>query len=415
MQVQPISRFALYQSGLNTPETKQTQDAVEVKYTSIYSKGMSSLTFGSVVPIKTAFAKEIADQPKVLKNIIDKFFKESGKISGIEINWSKADIAKASAINIVASGSSKNAGEMAKSFMEKVVKVPVNIMSASEFITSKPVLNKNDIMVFISQSGNTADTFDALKYSQSKGLKTIAITNNTDSKIHKAADVAVDMEAGVENAVAATKTVTSSVVNLYGVALKLGEIKNSIGERNYLSEMKALPEKIQRMIDDTSAVDKIASKIANNKNFYFLAKEPNLGAVNEGALKLTETTQKRIISGSSSEYMHGLFTSIQPEDVFLEVAPDGNSHKLAVENFMEIVKKRNVQNPILIKTETNKNLSETLQNVDFIDIPETNEEFTPLLTTIRFQQLTNAITKKLGINPDNGGGVLTKYRANLSM
>lgn len=420
MKVQPINMFTNYQLKAQSPEPQETQNTVEPKCNSIYSRGMSGLTFGSVVPLKTAFAKEIAEQPKVLKNIIDKFFKESGKISGIDINWSKSDIAKASAINIVASGSSKNAGEMAKSFMEKVVDLPVNIMSASEFITSKPKLNKNDIMVFVSQSGNTADTFDALAYSKEKGLKTIAITNNIDSKIHKGADVAVDMEAGVENAVAATKTVTSSIVNLFGIGMKLGEIKNtfvptSAEGQKYIDAMKALPENIQKMIDNTSQVDKIASRVANKENFYFLAKEPNLGAVNEGALKLTETTQKRIISGSSSEYMHGLFTSIKPEDVFIEVAPDGNAKELAVQNFMEIVKKRNVKDPILLKTETDKSIEENLQNVDFIDIPETVEEFAPLLSTIRFQQLTNGITKKLGINPDNGGGVLTKYRANLSM
>lgn len=222
MKVQPINEFVYYKLKMQATEQQESQAPVASKYNSIYSKGMSCLTFGSVVPLKTAFAKEIAEQPKVLKSIIDKFFHESGKISGIDINWSKDDIAKASAINIVA-------------------------------------------------------------------------------------------------------------------------------------------------------------------------------------------------SGSSSEYMHGLFTSIKPEDVFIEVAPDGNARELAVQNFMEIVKKRNVQNPILLKTETNKSIEENLKNIDFIDIPETVEEFAPLLSTVRFQQLTNGITKKLGINPDNGGGVLTKYRANLSM
>lgn len=419
MKIQPITNFASYKNNAASYNTKQ-HSQVSQNYTSIYSSGMSKLAFGSVVPLKTAFTKEIAEQPKVLKNIINKFFAEKGKISGIDINWSKQEIEKASAINIVASGSSKNAGEMAKTFMENVVDIPVNIMSASEFITSKPKLNKNDIMLFISQSGNTADTFDALAYSQSRGLKTIAVTNNANSRIHKAADVSVDMQAGTENAVAATKTVTSSVVNLFGIGMKLGEIKqtflpSSKTGQKYIEAMKALPQNIERIIENTSQVDKIAAKTANKENFYFLAKEPNIGAVNEGALKLTETTQKRIISGSSSEYMHGLFTSIKPEDVFVEAAPNGNSYNLALENFMEIVKKRNVKNPILLKSESNKAVEEKLSNVDFIDIPDTAEELTPILTTVRFQQLTNSITKKLGIDPDNGGGILTKFRANLSM
>ena len=355
-----------------------------------------------------------------MKNIIDKFLEKNGKISGIDIKWTKEELDKAAAINIVASGSSKNAGEMAKSFIEKAADIPVNILSASEFITSKPKLNKNDIMIFVSQSGNTADTFDALLHSKANGLKTIAITNNISSKIHKTADVSLDMKAGVENAVAATKTVTSSVVNLFGIGMKLGEIKktfypNSKEAQKYIKALKELPNQIQTMIDNRFQVNKIASKIADKENLYFLAKEPNLGAVNEGALKLTETTQKRIISGSSSEYMHGLFTSIKPDDVLLEVAPNGKSYKLALENFLEILKKRNVETSILLRSETNNEINNIVKNVEFISIPETVEEFTPLLTTVRFQQLTEGITKKLKINPDNGGGVLTKYRANLSM
>lgn len=420
MRIQPVNTFQFNQQTMklnkvqNTPEDVQTSE-------SMYSKGMSQLCFGAVVPIRTSFAKEIAEQPKVLKNIFDGFFKESGKISGININLTKNELEKATAINIVASGSSKNAGEMAKSFMEETVQLPVNIMSASEFITSKPKLNKNDIMVFVSQSGNTADTLDALNYSKSKGLKSIAITNNTDSKIHKAADFAIDMQAGIENAVAATKTVTSSVANLWGIGMKLGEIKGtfSVLSENgakYVEELKQLPNKIESMIKDTANINRIAEDAASRDNFYLLAKEPNLGAVNEGALKLTETTQKRVIPGSSSEFMHGLFTSIKPFDVYLQVASGkGKAYDLSVENFAEIVKKRNSQNPILMKSETNKLVEKQLPNAEFIDIPDTLDEFTPLLATVRFQQFTNAITKRLGINPDNGGGVLTKYRQNLSM
>ncbi len=426
MKIQSITNYANYANYQNLKQqnsSKVSQSEVFKDYASVYSKGISPLYFGSVVPIRTSFAKEIAEQPKVLANIINKFFKSEGTISGIDINWSKQDLKKAKAINIVASGSSKNAGEMARSFIEKVADIPVNIMSASEFITSKPKLNKNDIMVFISQSGNTADTLNALKYSKQQGLKTIAVTNNSDSKIHKAADVSLDMEAGVENAVAATKTVTSSIVNLWGIGMKIGEIKGSFNpilakSLAYIDAMKKLPAQISSMLKSSESVNRLADKVAERENFYFLAKEPNLGAVNEGALKLTETTQKRIIPGSSGEFMHGLFTSMKPDDVYLQIATgkkESSAYNLALENFVEIVKKRNIKTPVLMKNQTNKEVEHIIKDADFINIPDTREEFSPLLSTIRFQQLTERITKKLGINPDNGGGVLTKYRENLSM
>lgn len=417
MKVQAISNKTFITKN-EIPQTEQTNSEIKTtNFNSIYSKGMSGLTFGAVVPVKTSFAKEIAEQPKVLKNIIDKFTKAPGKISGIDINLTKKEIQRATAINIVASGSSKNSGEMAKSFMEEVTGLPVNIISASEFITTKPKLNQNDLMVFISQSGNTADTLNALEYSKDLGLKTIAVTNDSKSKIHKAADFALNMEAGIENAVAATKTVTSSVVNLWGIGMKLGEIKGSFSPKSdagkeYISALKKLPAQIEQMLQNKFVINKVANENAHKENFYFLAKEPNLGAVNEGALKLTETTHKRVIAGSSGEFMHGLFTSIQPNDVLVEVAT-GNGAGLAVDNFLEIIKKRNVKNAVLMKNEKIETLS--AQGLDFINIPDTKSEFMPIFTTIRFQQLTEAITKKLGINPDNGGGVLTKFRQNLSM
>ena len=393
-------------TNMSTPERLSLNDI-----SSVYFRGMA--------PVKTSFEKEIEEQPAVLRNLIDGFFEEENTISGIDIDLTKEDLDKTTAINIVASGSSKNSGEMAKTFIEKATQIPVNIMSASEFITNPPKLNKNDLMVFVSQSGNTADTLDALNYSKEKGLKTIAVTNNSGSKIDRGADYAMDVKAGKENAVAATKTVTTSVVSLWGLAMKLGEIKETFSpdsENSYVQNLKALPDKIESMINDKKDVNAVAKKVAKNDNFYFLAKEPNLGAVNEGALKLTETTTKRIISGSSSEFMHGLFTSIKPNDVFLEVVTGNTkSADLAKQNFEEIVTKRKPKTAVLIKNYDDTDSVNKYPYADFINVPNTSEEFYPLLNTVRFQQLTNGITKELKIDPDNGGGILTKYRKTLSM
>lgn len=389
----------------------------KLNYVSIYEKNIMQMPFRGAL---SSFSREIAEQPSVLGRIIDSFFKNADKISNINISISKNDLLKASAINIIASGSSKNSGEMAKSFMEKITDMPVNIFSASEFMTSNPKFNKNDIMIFVSQSGNTADTFEALLYAKENGNKTIALTNKKDSKISNNADYSLDMQAGVENAVAATKTVTSSILNLWGIGMKLGEIKGtfSLKDSEIVEELKSIPSKIEAIIKDKYSIHKIANKYANVENIYILTKDPNIGAANEGALKLTETTQKRVISGSSSEFMHGLFTSIKPDDLLIEIATDNISRKnyqLAKENFLEIISKQKVKNAVLFVNKENKEVLEEVKNVDFVTIPETMPEFAPLLNTIRLQQLTEGLTTALKINPDNGGGVLTKFRSNLTM
>lgn len=420
MQVLSINNFykVNYKNNSNKLKKEENNNIIyNTNYKSIYKTGFGQINFLGGV---SSFTKEIAEQPIVIKNILDSFFKNSEKISGINISIPKKELLKASAINIIASGSSKNSGEMAKAFMEKVTDMPVNIFSASEFMTSKPRISNKDIMIFVSQSGNTADTFEALQFAKENGNKTIALTNKRDSKISNGADFYVEMQAGVENAVAATKTVTSSILNLWGIGMKLGEIKDtfSLKDLETLNELRSLPEKIESMIKDRANIHEIAKKYANKDNIYILTKEPNVGAANEGALKLTETTQKRVISGSSSEFMHGLFTSIKPEDLLVEIATDNTqtkNYQLAKENFQEIINKRNVKDAILFINNDNKEALNEIKGIDFITIPNTLPEFTPLLNTVRLQQLTEGFTKALNINPDNGGGILTKYRSNLTM
>lgn len=428
MKIQTITHYQMRQNSFNIKNNAPIENPIKTdgKLTqSIYNKGIDPIAFRNVTKnLTTNFSKEIAEQPEVLRTLIDKFFAKRNTISGIELNIRKNDVKKATAINIIASGSSKNAGEMAKDYMEKASELPVRIFSASEYITNRPNINNNDIMIFVSQSGNTADTYQALEDSNARNMQTIALTNNSDSKISKGAKSTVDIGAGAEKAVAATKTVTASVLNLWAIAMKLGEIKGrkieeDIGVDNItILNIKNLPYLIEYMLNNKKEIEQIAQKHKAVENIYILAKEPNVGSANEGALKLTETTQKRVISGSSSEFMHGLFVSIKPEDLVIQIAT-GNilnpTTKLAEQNLAEIINKRQLKNAVLFKDFNNNEISTDLKNVKIIDVPVTNQYFAPLLNTVRLQQLTEAFTKVLDINPDNGGGVLTKYRKNLTM
>ena len=419
MKVLSIGNFQyLSKKDLNNNLKKPKENPVYLSNNSIYTnKAIDALAFRSLAQITTNFSKEISEQPIVIKNILNSFFGIANKITNININLSSREMNAVKALHIVASGSSKHASEMAKTFIERITNLPVNIYSASEFMTSAPKINQKDLMIFVSQSGNTADTHEALKYAENKHIKTIALTNNMLSKISRDADFSINLHAGEEKAVAATKTVTSTVVNLWGIGMKLAELKNRYynDNMNLVRELNRLPDLISKMLNDKSAIENIAKKYANVENVYILAKEPNLGAANEGALKLTETTQKRVISGSSSEFMHGLFTSIKPNDLYIQIATGNRFDKgarLAKENFNEIVQKRDLPSAVLF---TNSKESFIDGNALNVYVPSTLSDFQPLLNTIRLQQLTEAFTKELKINPDNGGGVLTKYRSNLTM
>ena len=418
MKVLPITNYQLDLRNQHKLHVEDEQDLkTENNIISIYDKGINPIVFKGLANITTSFSKEIAEQPKVIKNLLDKFFSKANQTTDIAIDLTRKELLRISNLHIVASGSSKNASEMSKKFIERVSEIPVKIHSASEFMTNIPKINKHDLMIFVSQSGNTADTFEALNYAKKNNIKTIAVTNNDNSKIAKGADFSINIGAGEENAVAATKTVTSTIVNLWAIGLRLAETRKPLAfdKMDLVKELKKLPDMIENMVNNKQDIERIAKKYANVENIYILAKEPNLGAANEGALKLTETTQKRVISGSSSEFMHGLFTSMKNDDLYIQIATghkSDNITQMAKANFNEIVSKRNLDKTVLIKTE---GVEDEIKNVDSITIPNTLTDFTPLLNTIRLQQLTEALTKELKINPDNGGGILTKFRSNLTM
>lgn len=390
----------------------------------VYANNVYGINFGNAAgAITRNFEKEIAQQPDVLRKLSEKFFQYRNSVN-IDLNISPEEMAKIKRISIIASGSSKNAGEMAAGFIQDVTSIPVNVISASEYMCQKiPVNHRDDLAILISQSGRTADTIKALEKVKGAGVKTIAITNNPDSKIAKTADSHVDIEAGEEKAVAATKTVTASIYSLMATGLKLAEIKGSLGfpEFNkHANALKILPDKVSRMIHDTADVKKAADIIADSENIYYYAKGTNVGAAREGALKLSETTGKRVIADSSSEALHGTFASIQPNNPVLQVVIGkygDENYRISLQNIDEMIRKRHIQHPIVIKNSSDDIAEKLLGNPDiiYIGIPQSKEAVTPLLTTVRFQQITNEVTKKLEINPDNGRDFLTKFRPDISM
>ncbi|MBQ3641917.1 SIS domain-containing protein [bacterium] len=405
----------------NHAEQNKTSSCVQGNFNSIYSKGMTQLAFGAVNKTKqpTHFEQEISEQAEVLQRLSNKYFlSPTPQLVDMDLGFTKEELDKVKRIHIIASGSSRNAAEMAKPFMEKVTNIPVNVEVASEFIyKDKPMNADEDIAIFVSQSGSTADTMEALNKVSQKGIKTIAVTNNPESKMAKAATYQIPIEAGEEKAVAATKSVTSSVFNLMAIGLKLADIK----EEDILNEsweLENLPSAVEHMLNNDNDIKKAAKVISQADNIYYYAKGSNVAAAKEGCIKMTETTGKRIIADSSGEALHGTFASIKPENPVVQViiGEEGEPlHDIAIENIQEMTKKRNIQNPIIMRQYSPEPIPNMPKSTIYLEMPSAEESISPILTTIKFQQLTNEVCKILGINPDNGGGFLTKYRQNITM
>lgn len=358
--------------------------------------------------IKTNYIKEIQEQPKVINTLLDKYFSKPGKVSNLELGLSKKELKNMSGIKIIASGSSKNVAEMSRDFIEEVTGIPVEVHFASEFAHKKAVVNKNDLMIFISQSGETADTFAALKKSNEMNLKSIALTNTPGSKIHENASTAVEVGAGKELAVAATKSVTAQLINLYAIGLKLAEIKGTVKPMeisSYARELKTIPANLEIMLKDTRGVKAIAQNLVEEKNFHILGRGANYGSSMEGALKLRETTYSNPTPSASGEFLHGYIASVDESTPVIQVVQGskGNeNYDLTYNNLKEIIKKRSPEKVVIIKNGTNKEIEKeaAFAKAQFMNIPTISEKFSPVYVVARFQMLANELTKLQGKNPD---------------
>ena len=426
MQIQAIKPYSLGQhQKLHEVYCKPNPNYLQasVMPQQVFAQNVYGINFGAK-KTNSFFEQEIAEQPKVISALSKKYLSKTGTVN-MNLNITPEEMRNIKRITVIASGSSKNAGEMAAEFIEEVTEIPVTVASASEFMfKDAPMNSKEDLAIFISQSGGTADTLSALTKLKKDGIKTFAVTNNYRSKIAKNADSQVYINAGEEKAVAATKTVTSSIYSLMAMGLKLAEIKGSLhtnGIKHYQEELKKVPHLIEFMIDDLEDVKKAADVISKSDNIYYYAKGSNVGSAKEGALKLTETTGKRVIADSSSEALHGTFASIKPDDPVVQILSsldDADSgYTVSVDNINEMIKKRNIKHPIIFQEYRDSNIDDKIISKDaiFIDMPISSSLISPILNTVRFQQITNEVTKNLNINPDNGGGFLTKYRNNMSM
>jgi len=302
-------------------------------------------------------------------------------------------------IIIVACGTSWHAGLVGEYLIEDLARIPVEVEYASEFRYRNPIITENDVVIAISQSGETADTLAALELAKSKGATILGVCNVVGSSIARTTHGGSYTHAGPEIGVASTKAFTSQVTVLTLMALMLGSKKGTIERSRYqrlLYGLEAIPEKIERALKTDKLVEEISTKFKDSSNFLYLGRGYCFPVALEGALKLKEISYIHAEGYPAAEMKHGPIALIDADMPVVVIATKGPSYEKVVSNIQEVKARKGVI--IAIVTEGDTQVTEM---ADYsIEIPETEEIFSPLVASIPLQLLSYHIAVMRGCNVD---------------
>ena len=319
------------------------------------------------------------------------------KISSIEKSFEK--FKSANRIIFISCGTSWHASLLGEYFFEELLRKPVEVEYASEFRYRNPVINENDIIIPISQSGETADTLAAIKMAKKRGAFLYGICNVVGSSIARETDTGVYTHAGSEIGVASTKAFTCQISLLLLMALDLGKRMNTIDENRYqrvIKELSKLPELIERVLSISEKTERIAKKFIKSPNFLYLGRGYHFPIALEGALKLKEISYIHAEGYPAAEMKHGPIALIDKNMPVVVIATKKGNYQKVVSNIMEI--KAREGEIIAIVSEGDKEI-ESIAN-HFIEIPECDELIAPILANIPLQLLSYHIAEKKECNVD---------------
>ena len=344
--------------------------------------------------------KEIHEQPKAITDTYrGRMLADEGiiRMAGIDDNLSK--FLNADRIIIVACGTSWHAGLVGEYLFEDMARIPVEVEYASEFRYRNPIITPKDVVIAISQSGETADTLAAIKLAKSKGAFVFGVCNVVGSSIARETHAGAYTHAGPEIGVASTKAFTTQITVLSLIVLKLAESKGTLSTsalRMYLHKMQLIPNKVEKLLQIDEQVKYIASVYKNAKNCLYLGRGFNFPVALEGALKLKEISYIHAEGYPAAEMKHGPIALIDENMPIFVIATKKGHYEKVVSNIHEI--KSRSGKIIAIVTEGDVTVKEIADHV--IEIPETEEALTPLLTTIPLQLLSYHIAVMLDKNVD---------------
>ncbi len=345
--------------------------------------------------------KEIYEQPNVIKDTYrGRLLANQGiiQMAGVEDNLEK--FLHAERILIVACGTSWHAGLVAEYVIEEFARIPVEVEYASEFRYRNPIINKNDVVIAISQSGETADTLAAIKLAKEKGAFVFGVCNVVGSSISRETNAGAYTHAGPEIGVASTKAFTTQITVLTMIALRLAKAKGTLSNSDfhrYLQELEVIPEKVAEALASTNEMAKeIAAKFKDATNCLYLGRGYNFPVALEGALKLKEISYIHAEGYPAAEMKHGPIALIDDQMPVIVIAPKQGHYDKVVSNIQEIKSRSGKIIAIVTKGDTQvKGLADHV-----IEIPETSDALSPLITTIPLQLLSYHIAVMRKCNVD---------------
>ncbi len=342
--------------------------------------------------------KEMHEQPEVVANTLNAFIK-NGKINLSEGGLTDEHLKSIGNIQIAACGSAYHVGVAAKYVIEDLARVPVNVDVASEFRYRNPIFGSNDLLIVISQSGETADTLAALREAKSRGVKTLAVVNVLGSSIAREADAALYTKAGPEISVATTKAYSAQLIVAYLVAVQLAFVRGTIdGERykNLIAQLQTIPAEIKKLLDCDEKLKWFATKISNKKDVFFIGRGIDYAICLEGSLKLKEISYIHSEAYAAGELKHGTISLIEDDTLVIGVVTQMQLAEKSVSNLIEV----EARGAYIMSVTVNGNYAIEKQSKLTLYIPNIDPCFTASLAVIPLQLLSYYVGVARGLDVD---------------
>lgn len=342
--------------------------------------------------------KEIHEQPKAIADTLNSVLKD-GQIDLSEVGLDEDAIKEINQIYIVACGSAYHVGMAAQYVIEDLARIPVRVELASEFRYRRQLLHPKDLVVIISQSGETADSLAALRASKTQGVRTLGIVNVIGSSIAREADNVFYTLAGPEISVATTKAYSTQLIATYALALQFGRVRGTVEEEqyaSYISEIQAIPEKIEKIIEDKERIQWFASKQANSRDAFFIGRGIDYATCLEGSLKMKEISYVHSEAYAAGELKHGTISLVEDGTLMIGVLTQPDLYEKTISNMVEC-KSRGAY-LMGVTTYGNYNIEDSADFV--IYIPQIDPHFATSLAVIPLQLLGYYVSVAKGLDVD---------------
>lgn len=335
--------------------------------------------------------KEIHEEPSALSEVLKRYTIENE----VKFDIDEEFIKQISLITIVGCGSSYNAAKVAQYVIEDIANIPVDVKLSSEFRDHKPILRKNDLVIFISRSGETSDTLASLRLAKKENIKTIVITNDIKSSLAKEGNFVLDTCAGEEIAVTTTKCFSNDLIVLYLLAIHFAHVRDNLDEGNYLNEIRKIPSLIELILKDQSKIQWLATKLITLKKVFFIGRNTDFAISLEGSLKLKEICYIHSEAFIAGEMRHGSISLLEEGTAVIGVLTQSKILDKTLQNLLECKK----YGAYIVGISTNDNNIDKM--VDYsCYVPKINDHFEASLICVVLQLLSYYGSVAKGFNAD---------------